>query len=262
MGYRLCSQGNHEELFPGESFVENSQGNGRDPLGRVVRANEIVHHPVNVQRPLQSHVALRIGVRLPAERGIATAKGTVESLAVVGMDGRIFNILHGFGMLREVRHVFSASLVGLGPFVLHPDFRPFLERLAGASPLAGMEKLMADLEQDVTIPSFSVRDQGEVRRLGNELTQGPEGFPEEQAILPAAPELPQEAAGPVHKHHGPPEGLIGGHVFLNPCVDLVSFDSELEVTVEQSVEHQGLLDLFQMKAFYAASLPSTVASEE
>ncbi len=52
--YSLCHQGNHEEFFTGEPFIENSQGDGRNLPGCVMGPDEVADYPVNVQCPLQS----------------------------------------------------------------------------------------------------------------------------------------------------------------------------------------------------------------
>ncbi len=91
-----------------------------------------MNHPVNIQRPVQSRFTLCIGVRFPAESSIATAKRTVESLAMVGMDCLVFDILHGFRMLGTGSHVLgtlSTFFVRSLFFIL--AFVPFLSILRG-----------------------------------------------------------------------------------------------------------------------------------
>jgi len=149
MGNGLCRQRKHEKLFPGEPLVENSQGDGRNLFCREMRPHEIVHHPVEIKRPLESLFILGIGVGRPAKSGVAAAKGAVESFAVVGMNVSRVDILHSCRMLGTrglILGALAALSVRLGAFVLQPDLCPFLERLAGTSPLAGPDKLMADLQ--------------------------------------------------------------------------------------------------------------------
>ncbi len=128
---------------------------------------------------------LCVGVCFPAESGIATTQGAIECLAMVGMDCLVFDILHGFGMLGTGSHVLgpiSTFFMRLRPFVLHPDFCPFLESLAGTPLFAGMDKLMADFEQKAG--------------AGGE---GLGASEKEFAILPAALEFPQESTASVHE---------------------------------------------------------------
>ncbi len=147
---------------------------------------------------------------------------------MIGMDVPVFDILNGFGMLGAGSHVLGALstfFARLRPFILHSDFCPFLECLAGTPLFAGMDKLMADLEQKA-----GARGEGLGARR------------KKFAIFPAALEFPQEPTASVHEHHSPSKRLVGGSVSPNPCVDFISFDLELEKLVKQRIKEQGLLD--------------------
>jgi hypothetical protein len=101
---------------------------------------------------------------------------------------------------------------------------------------------MANIEQNIAISALAIRNQGEFLRLVNEQFQCSQCFFKEFAILPAASEFPKKTAGPVHKYNSPAQGLIGGSILSDFCIDLIAFDDEFEVGMKQSVKKQHLFD--------------------
>lgn len=76
-------------------MVEISGGYGWRPLCCAMPPNEIVNHPVNVQRLLLGRFTLCIGVCLLAGSGAATAKGAVERFLRAAID--LFPTFEGIG---------------------------------------------------------------------------------------------------------------------------------------------------------------------
>jgi hypothetical protein len=101
-----------------------------------------------------------------------------------------------------------------------------------------MENFMANLKQDVSVPTLSIRNEGKVPGSVNESPQRPESFSEQIPIFPAAFKFPEKPTGSVYKYHRPTDGLIRGQVFPNPGIDLVSFDDELKVGVGKGIEQE------------------------
>jgi hypothetical protein len=52
--------------------------------------------------------------------------------------------------------------------------------------------------------------------------------------------LLKKATGPVHKHYGPTKGFVRGYILVNPYIDLIAFDDELQIGVKQGIEQQSL----------------------
>lgn len=63
----LGGRWNHQEFFPGNRFVKNSYGNGRNLLRGEMCAHEIVNHPIHVENSLKAAFIFRISVRLSAK---------------------------------------------------------------------------------------------------------------------------------------------------------------------------------------------------
>jgi hypothetical protein len=204
-----------------------------------------MNNPIDIKYPLQPFFVFGIGVGLSAKTGTSAPKGTVESFAVVCMNVFVLYILQSIRMLRTgglILGSFATSFSGLGTLVLDPHLCPFFEGLTGTSFLAGMENFMANLKQDVSVPTLSIRNQGKVPGSVNESPQCLEGFPEQIPIFPAAFKLPEKPTGPVHKYHRPTDGLIRGQVFPNPGIDLIPFDDELKEVVEQGIEQEDIFN--------------------
>ena len=165
-----------------------------------------MHYPISIKRSLKTLFTFGIRVGLSTKSGVATAKGAVESFAVVGMDVTFLDILNRVGMFRDGSLIFGplpTFFTRLRAFVFHSYFDPFPKSLAGASPFAVSDQFMTDLEQDVAISTFPIRDQGNVLCFVHEFFQKPESLSEELAVFLAALEFPKKATGPVHEHYGP-----------------------------------------------------------
>ncbi len=204
-----------------------------------------MHCPIDVKRSLKARLAFCVCVGPSSKRRILSAKRTIEGFAAVGMDVSVFDILSGVWMLGTRCLTLASpwpSFMGLRALVLHPDLYSFLGSFAGTTLFAVPDQFMANTEQDVAISALAIRKQGEVSRLVNELFKCPQGFFEQIAALSAASELPKKTAGPVHGYNCPTQGLVGGSILSDFCIDLVAFHDEPKTGLKQGMEKQGLLN--------------------
>lgn len=204
-----------------------------------------MHSPIDIKCPLQPLLIFRISVGPSAKTGTPPTKGTVESFAVVCMNVFVLYILQSIRMLRTgglIPGSFATSFSGLGTLVPDPHLCPFSEGLTRTSFPACMENFMTNFKQEVTVPAFPIRNQGEVPGSVNESPRRPESFSEQIPIFPAAFRFPEKPAGPVHEYYRPSSGLIRGQVFPNPGIDLIPFDDKLKAGVYQGIKQEDTFD--------------------
>jgi len=137
---------------------------------------------------------------------------------MIGMDVTILDILYRIWMFRDrslVLGFLTSFFMGLRSFILDSNLDSFAKSLTRSASFAGSNQIMADIEKDLTISSFSISNQGNVLSIIDELGYSFESFFEKLSIFSSALHIPDEPANSVHEDDSPSRRLIGRNILVH-----------------------------------------------
>jgi len=126
---------------------------------------------------------------------------------------------------------FATALMPLRPFILESDFDAFAQGLLRTSSLARSEGVATQLKQETPIAPLALGQQRQIACLLDDLAQETHGLLKQLAVFPSTLHVPQKTGRPIHQHNRPSLGLIGRHILLDPCVQLIAFNELLQKLV-------------------------------
>jgi hypothetical protein len=151
----------------------------------------------------------------------------MEGFRMLGMHIGRGHRLGGVGMLwigRLIPWSFATALMPLRPFILEPHFDAFGERLLWVSSFAVAQGLTTQFKQETPIALLSIGQQCQIACLLDNLAQETHGFFQHLPFFSSTVHVPQKAGRSIHQDDRPSLGLIGSHILVDACIQLITFN--------------------------------------